>query len=215
MKYKRNIIIALACVIALSGAFLAVSYLGRRYQSADSGKAATESAMKKNEETPNNSNAKPEEEKENKTEDENKKKETSDKVKEGYYIVKSNDTLYSIARTYMPSYTTAEVVKGIRERNNIEENQAIIPGQKIIISYETALETKNKEKDSEEVAANATTHNNHVKYVVKDGDTLYSIATKYFKDKDISEAVKTIKEHNNLTTDVIKIDETLCIPVEQ
>ena len=70
-----------------------------------------------------------------------------------YYIVKSGDTLYSIAKKYN---TTVDEIK---KSNNLKSNNLSI-----------GMELKIKEEPSS---------TNYIDYVVKSGDNLYSIAKKY------------------------------------
>ena len=233
MKYKRQFIVALICIIALSGVFLAVSYLGNNLEAFNPDKEESKKVTEDKKDVGNkeitnetntniieeNKDSSKDKNNQEKKEDENigKKDEGSDKtsqgVKEGYYIVKSNDTLYSIARTYMPSYNTSEVVKGIQERNNIGEDKAIITGQKLIISYETNL-TSAQEANANDEKLSSSEHNNHVEYTVKSGDTLFSIAGKYMPKTDTVDAINIIKTHNKMENDIIKINDVICIPNE-
>ncbi|MDU1414520.1 MAG: LysM peptidoglycan-binding domain-containing protein [Clostridium sp.] len=233
MKYKRQFIVALICIIALSGVFLAVSYLGNNLEAFNPDKEESKKVTEDKKEIGNkeitnetntniieeNKDSSKDKNNQEKKEDENigKKDEGSDKtsqgVKEGYYIVKSNDTLYSIARTYMPSYNTSEVVKGIQERNNIGEDKAIITGQKLIISYEANL-TSAQEANANDEKLSSSEHNNHVEYTVKSGDTLFSIAGKYMPKTDTVDAINIIKTHNKMENDIIKINDVICIPNE-
>lgn len=49
--------------------------------------------------------------------------------------------------------------------------------------------------------------NNYITYVVKKGDTLYSIAKKY------NTTVANIKKLNNLSTTILQINQELLIPI--
>lgn len=221
MKNKKQFIIALVCIVVLSGVFLGISYLGDNLQVFNNtNKNKVENTNKESENAKNDSQDKTDSSVTSNTEDkakendktaatETEKDKAHENVKEGYYIVKKDDTLYSIARTYMPSHNVSEVVKQIIKRNNMKVDEAIVEGQKLIISYETSIEKKTEDKTT-----STGEHSNHIQYIVKAGDTLYSIAQEYFKDMDTVEAIATIKAHNNIENDVIKVDETLCIPVK-
>ena len=74
-------------------------------------------------------------------------------TEKNYYIVKSGDTLYSIAKKYN---TTVDEIKKL---NNLKSNNLSI-----------GMELKIKEEPSS---------TNYIDYVVKSGDNLYSIAKKY------------------------------------
>ena len=97
------------------------------------------------------------------------------------YIVKSGDSLYSIARKFN---TTIDDIKKI---NNLTSNNLSI-NQKLIIPQ------------------NNNTNNNDNIYIVKSGDSLYSIARKF------NTTVDDIKKNNNLTSNLLSINQRLIIP---
>ena len=101
------------------------------------------------------------------------------------YKVKSGDTLYSIAKKYNIS------VNELKELNNLKNNNITI-GQVLKIKSNIP---------SEEV-----TEKNY--YIVKSGDTLYSIAKKY------NTTVDKIKKLNNLKSDNLSIGMELKIKEE-
>lgn len=94
------------------------------------------------------------------------------------YIVQKGDTLYSIARK------TNTTVDKLKELNNLSNNT---------LSIGQVLKLPTKEVN------NAT-------YIVKSGDTLYSIARKNNTD------VNTLKSLNNLTTNTISLGQVLKLP---
>ena len=98
-----------------------------------------------------------------------------------YYIVKKGDTLYSIAKKYG---TTVDNLKLI---NNLNSNMLSI-GQKLLLA-----------KDPEDNIDN--------QYIVKKGDTLYSIA------KNNNTTVDDIKMTNNLSSNLLSIGQKLLIPI--
>ena len=95
------------------------------------------------------------------------------------YIVKSGDTLYGIAGKY------GITVDDLKKMNNLSNNMLKI-GQKLVISKEKL--------------------NNEEIYVVKSGDTLWSIA----KKNGIS--VDELKNVNNLNSNSLSIGQKLKIP---
>lgn len=99
------------------------------------------------------------------------------------YTVKSGDSLYKIATQYN---TTVDNLKSL---NNLTSNILSI-GQVLKVPTSTIIDT------------NTNT------YVVKRGDTLYSIANEY----DIS--VQELKDANNLTSNILSIGQILNIPSE-
>lgn len=94
------------------------------------------------------------------------------------YTVKSGDTLYSIANKYNTT------VSNIMNYNNLKTNLLSI-GQQIKIPTTSSPTT--------------TT------YIVKNGDTLYAIASKF------NTTVNDIKTKNNLTSNIISIGQKLNI----
>ena len=103
------------------------------------------------------------------------------------YIVKSGDSLYSIARKYN---TTVDELKKL---NNLSSNVLSI-GQ--VLKIPSSSESNN-------TGSNTGTSNT---YVVKSGDSLYSIARKH------NTTVDELKRLNNLTSNVLSIGQVLKIP---
>ncbi|MBS5823435.1 MAG: LysM peptidoglycan-binding domain-containing protein [Clostridium argentinense] len=122
-----------------------------------------ETEDKENKQEPNNPEDKKvnndkEKSEENKKEDDKKSPNNNssanltkeDGVKEGIYVIKENDTLYSIANAYMPNHDTNSVIETIMKRNNLNNSNKIIQGQEIVIPYEVALETKSVAASTED-----------------------------------------------------------------
>ena len=101
-----------------------------------------------------------------------------------FYIVKSGDTLYSIARKYNMS------LDELKKLNNLNSNYISV-GQK--------LSVKNNSDDNDNIDLSDN-------YIVKKGDTLYSIARLY------NMSVSDLKKYNNLKTDVLSIGQVIKIP---
>ncbi len=97
-----------------------------------------------------------------------------------YYIVKKGDSLYSIANKYDTT------VSELKELNNLSTNN-------LSINQVLKIPTKevNSDTDGQEF------------YVVKSGDTLYSIARKF------GLTVNELKSLNNLTNNTLKIGQRL------
>ena len=93
------------------------------------------------------------------------------------YTVKKGDNLYDVARRYNTS------VSNIQKLNNLSTSSLSI-GQQLKIP---------------------STSNNSISYVVKSGDSLYSIAKKY------NTTVDSIKKKNNLTSNLLKLGQKLII----
>ncbi|MCX4364474.1 MAG: LysM peptidoglycan-binding domain-containing protein [Bacilli bacterium] len=149
--------------------------------------------------------------------------------KENTYIVKSGDTLYSIASKYN---TTVDEIKRI---NNLKNNTLTIgsvlelPNQKEMennnpnvytvqvgdtlysiarkfgLSVDKLKLLNNKTNNLISVGEILTLGDNKI-YVIKSGDTLYSIAKKY------NTTVDAIKKLNNLKSNTLTIGNTLYIP---
>lgn len=102
------------------------------------------------------------------------------------YVVKSGDSLYSIARKYN---TTVDEIKRL---NNLSSN---------VLNIGQVLKIPSSESNN--TGSNTGTTNT---YVVKSGDSLYSIARKY------NTTVDEIKRLNNLTSNLLSIWQVLKIP---
>ena len=152
-------------------------------------------------------------------------KETS----EDYYVVKSGDTLYSIAKKYN---TTVDEIKKL---NNLTSNTLTINQQLKIPSNEQTKDeiiytvqkgdnlysiskryglTQQELMDYNNLTSNLLsigqqlkipTSNSQITYTVKSGDTLYSIAKKY------NTTVNEIKAKNNLTSNTLSLGQVLKI----
>ena len=101
------------------------------------------------------------------------------------YIVKPNDTLYSIAKKYNVK------VNDIKNVNNLSYDTLSI-NQKLLIPQGKSL-----------------VEDLYEKYIVKQGDTLYSISNKY------GISVDKLKEINNLNNNVLSIGMIINVPLEE
>lgn len=99
------------------------------------------------------------------------------------YTVVSGDNLYNIARRYNLD------VKDIVDYNNLSTTNLSI-GQRLLIPTKTV----------------PTPSEGYQTYIVKKGDNLYSIANKY------NTTVDEIKSLNNLTSNILSINQKLLIP---
>lgn len=104
-----------------------------------------------------------------------------DNVNGNYYIVKSGDTLYSIAKKY------GLTVDELKKMNNLSSNTLSI-NQKLLVGNDMS------------------TDDNYDVYVVKSGDTLWGIASKY------NTSVDKIKDINNLYSNNLSIGQKLLVP---
>lgn len=229
MKFKKQIGIIISCVVILAVVFFSVSYIGDKNKSADNkiksnvvetgatGATGDENSTvadntSNGKDTPTTGSVDNTNDEKNMA-DKKANSETAEGIKEGYYEVKESDTLYSIAKTYMPNSDATKVVEAIKDRNELTTD-VISKGQKLIISYEVTLE--NGGNTSKDDTADSTEHADHVKHVVKEGDTLYSIAAEYMSSMNVMDAIDAIKTHNNIgTTNVIMVSDTICIPATE
>ena len=106
---------------------------------------------------------------------------------QGYYVVKPGDTLWAIARD---NNTTASEIKSL---NNLTTNNLSI-GQ--LLKLPTP-----KQDDNENI------YNENI-YIVKSGDSLYSIARNY------NTTVSELKSLNNLSSNVLSIGQRLILPTQ-
>lgn len=103
------------------------------------------------------------------------------------YTVRIGDTLYSIAKK---NNTT---VNKIKELNNLESDTLVV-GQQLKIPYNTMLDE--------------AFDNDYLIYVVKSGDSLYSIAKKY------NMSVQKLIEINDLKSNIITVGQQLKVIVQ-
>ena len=97
------------------------------------------------------------------------------------YTVQRGDTLWSIAKKFNTN------VNDLKKANNLNSNTLYIGQNLIVPDYYTAEDT-------------------NITYVVKRGDTLYSIATQY------GVSVNDLRIYNNLTSDLLSIGQEIKIP---
>lgn len=105
-----------------------------------------------------------------------------------FYTVKQGDSLYSIATKF------GTTVNDIKKANNLGTNFLSI-GQKLLIP----------EINEDEPSTPSVPSTGNI-YIVKSGDTLYSIAGRY------GITVDSLKNANNLTSNNLKIGQKLTIP---
>ena len=159
-----------------------------------------------------------------------------DETEENIYVVKSGDSLYSIAKKYN---TTVDNLKNL---NNLTSNVLMI-GQKLLVptvnnnssstyvvqngdslykiaqKYNTTVNDikslNNLSSDALMIGqtlkiptntSNSTTSGNNTTYTVKSGDSLYKIAQRY------NTTVNAIKRLNGLSSDNLSVGQQLLIP---
>lgn len=106
------------------------------------------------------------------------------------YTVKKGDSLYSIAKKY--GITTDTIIKDNALKNNL-------------LSIGQNLKIRTKEDSIVEECFGNETSDKNIEYIVKKGDSLYSIAKKYNTD------VSTIMKNNNLKSSNLSIGQILKI----
>ncbi len=157
-------------------------------------------------------------------------------INSNYYIVKSGDSLYSIAKKYNTTINELKQLNNLKS-NNLSINQVLkIPSNNeefnkyitytvqkgdslysISKKYNTTID---KIKNTNNLTNNALSIGQVLKipsnseeesttttnYIVKSGDSLYSIAKKY------NTSIDKIKQLNNLNSNLLSIGQTLKIP---
>lgn len=112
------------------------------------------------------------------------------------YKVKKGDTVYGICREKVNCFPENKAAEMIMDKNKLKSNDDIKEGQIIYIPY------KNVEND--------------IEYVVKDGDTIFTIANKLMPGKDVNACVEDIIEENDLNSiNDIEEGKILFIPYEK
>jgi hypothetical protein len=113
------------------------------------------------------------------------------------YLVKAGDSLYSIATTQMSWSIYNSALRMLTEINNIRQNDVLKIGSKILIPQ------------------NQINTTNTISYIISEGDTLYSLATKYFPSTDTKKAIQLIMDKNNITNEKeLNIGLNVYIPKE-
>lgn len=107
------------------------------------------------------------------------------------YVVVKGDNLYGLARRFN---TTVDIIT--RDNNLPNDNLSIGQNLKIRVSNDVVLECFG-EDFSDDISSNV--------YVVKSGDSLYSIARRY------NTTVDSIKSKNNLKSNLLSIGQRLFI----
>lgn len=107
-------------------------------------------------------------------------------VNSDYYVVKKGDTLWSIARAY------GLTIDKLKSLNNLTSNNLTI-GDSLIV------------KDSSGNSDSSSSADNNKYYIVKKGDSLYSIA------RSNNMTVDELKTLNNLTSNILSIGQRLII----
>lgn len=120
--------------------------------------------------------------------------ELTEETGEVTHIVQAGDSLWKIANQY------GITVDQLKNANNLTSNLLSI-GQELIIPN-----TEEAEMDIDTEPSEETGIDQNVIYIVKSGDSLYSIAKKY------GITVDELKNANNLTSSLLSIGQQLIIP---
>lgn len=115
------------------------------------------------------------------------------------YTVKKGDNLWSIAKRYNVS------LNELYAANGLDKNSVLRIGQQIQIPVEGGTATVNPV--SADTYQPTSFNQSSTNYTVKRGDTLSKIANQY------DTSVRAIKAANGKTSDLIRVGETLVIPV--
>lgn len=206
MRLKKGIISISTIVVVILGVFFAVRFIGGR-ENVSNNKLSSDSIVQtgntivndKNESL-NNENT------QGKSTNEMDAAYINDKTNVGIYTVRENDTVFSIVKTHMPSHDEGQTVEFIKNRNNMNASYKIAVGQKIVIPYETSIQTSTT-VDTKVSTVGAKVSSN--KYSVKKQDTLYSIAKSKMPLYNVKQAIKMLKETNKITNENAIKDGTL------
>ena len=131
---------------------------------------------------------------------------TGDDGNDNYYVVKSGDTLWSIARNYNLS------VNELKALNNLGSNVLSV-GQRLNVSVDDIKALNNLSSNNLSIGmilkiplySNKQNEETNV-YVVKSGDSLWSIARMF------NSTVDEIKSLNSLKSNVLRIGQRLVVP---
>jgi len=191
MTLKKGIISISTIAVVILGVFFAVRFIGGQADVSNV-KSSDKGIVQSNDSTTNSSNKElTNENVQTKSNDEMDAAYTNDKMSVGIYTVKKNDTVFSIAKTYMPSQDKNKTVEFIKNRNSMNGSYKISQGQKIVIPYEKTAQT------SKAVVAQAGT----AEYIVKKQDTLTSIAKNNMPSYNVKQAISMLKEANKITNE--------------
>jgi LysM repeat protein len=218
MRMKKGIITITTIAVVILGVFFAVRFIGSGEDAAnvkapDDNVVQSHNAMIKDnnksiemeddEDDEDDDVSIIEEQKEVENTNEMDKTYINDKTNVGIYTVKKNDTVFSIVGTHMPSFDTKKIIEFIRNRNEMDETFKIVEGQKIIIPYELSIET----------STTAVSDSNTFQYIIKNQDTLTSIAKDNMPTYGIKHAIEVLKKTNRITDEnAIKEGTTINIP---
>ncbi|APC38680.1 LysM peptidoglycan-binding domain-containing protein [Clostridium estertheticum] len=203
MRMKKGIISISTVAVLILVVFLAVRYVGGREHVAKVNAAdatTTDATTVQNDNSTSVVNT-------NKTTNENTLETDTnkmdvayinDKTNVGIYTVKKNDTVFSIAKTYMPSQDKSKIVEFIRNRNNMGESYKISEGQKIVIPYEIKADSSKSDTSKSDTSKSVVAGGNTTEYVVKKQDTLTSIAKNNMPSYSVKKAIGMLKETNKI-----------------
>lgn len=107
------------------------------------------------------------------------------------YIVNEGDTLFSICRKYQIFCPEGTAVKTVIALNNLTQANKLKEGMTIELPDKYFI--------------------SGIKYTVKKGDTLFSIARKHTTDKDINKAMEFIMKDNFMTSNEVNVGDQLFI----
>ncbi|MBU3156403.1 LysM peptidoglycan-binding domain-containing protein [Clostridium estertheticum] len=213
MRMKKGIISISTVAVLILVVFLAVRYVGGREHVAKV-KAADATIVQNDNSTSVSSTNKTTNE--NTLETDTNKMDVAyinDKTNVGIYTVKKNDTVFSIAKTYMPSQDKSKIVEFIRNRNSMGESYKISEGQKIVIPYEIKADTSKADTSKSDTSKAVVAEGNTTEYVVKKQDTLTSIAKNNMPSYSVKKAIGMLKETNKIVDEnAIKDGTHIYIP---
>ncbi|MBU3214836.1 LysM peptidoglycan-binding domain-containing protein [Clostridium estertheticum] len=220
MRMKKGIISISTVAVLILVVFLAVRYVGGRQHVAKVNEADATIVQNDNSTSVANTDKTTNE---NTLETDTNKMDVAyinDKTNVGIYTVKKNDTVFSIAKTYMPSQDKSKIVEFIRNRNSMGESYKISEGQKIVIPYEIKADSSKADASKSDVSKSkpntskaVVSEGNTTEYVVKKQDTLTSIAKNNMPSYSVKKAIGMLKETNKIVDEnAIKDGTHIYIP---
>ena len=192
-KIKKTLIIISSAIVLFLGVFFMTRSLNNLIEGSEkeniisiednSSQTASDESDNQNNQSSQNQNTKVNENTAKNTQETDKTQTTNSLPAEKYtdYIVKEGDTLFSIARNTMPWKSQDEAVKILETMNSLKSREVISVGSRLMVPVNTMDTT------------------GYTKYIVKAGESLYTIAEDYLPDMNPAKAVDMIMKKNSIT----------------
>ncbi|WMJ80461.1 LysM peptidoglycan-binding domain-containing protein [Clostridium sp. MB40-C1] len=201
-KLKKPLIIIFSGIILFVGVFFMTRSISNLVDTANNSTATSiddtsnKDLQNTSQFTDENSSKQTNTEQEGSNEDsdtlDNKSKTSKTEEKHVEYVVKSGDTLSTIAEKFMPWNSKKQAIKTLIEMNKLKNSEILPVGSHLIIPK------------------NPIDTSSCIEHKVTKGETLYKIATKYFPGIDTNKSIKMIMEKNNIS-DAKLVSENIVI----